>query len=128
MIKSIVFSFAYDFGTFIFNWICFITDFIGLFAMIAWIFSSETNNDKPGEIIKYIKNMNIVSEIWIVMVIFCVAIPVLWVAIGFGFTYGFSMWDDINRYSKNCLQKYITIPLVFIIVSLMVILSSAVFS
>jgi len=55
--KSVVFSYAPDLKTFIFNWLSLVLDFISIFAIISWVFYNPENVCVPTCILS-------VSLIW----------------------------------------------------------------
>ena len=59
MSKSLVISQGIDKSTFIWTWLCLVTDFFGIFFTCTWVFYS--NDNIPGEYFGY---FNIFGQIW----------------------------------------------------------------
>ena len=59
MSKSLVLSQGINKSTFIWTWLCIVTDFLGIFFTCTWVFYS--NDDIHGDFLGY---FNIFGEIW----------------------------------------------------------------
>ena len=85
MSKSLVLSQGINKSTFIWTWLCIVTDFFGIFFTLTWVFYS--NDNIHGDFLGY---FNIIGEIWFwkfsISVLFPVAVPTV---IFFGFVYWF---------------------------------------
>ena len=95
--KSLVLSQGMDKVTFIWTWLCIVTDFFGIFFTLSWVFYSNDNID--GDFLGY---FNIFGEIWFwkfsVSVLFPVAVPtVFFFGFGYCFTFVYVIYYEDQR-------------------------------
>ena len=75
--KTLVFSRSIDYTTFIFNWLCAVTDFFGVFFAVSWVFlniphtNNNNNHNNNNNIGNWFNNLTIIAQIWIVKVTIC---------------------------------------------------------
>ena len=84
MSKSLILSQGIEKYTFIWTWLCVVTDFFGIFFTLSWVF--YTNDYIHGDFLGY---FSIFGEIWLWKFAISTALPV---AIGLVFFFGFAYW------------------------------------
>ena len=120
MSKSLVLSQGIDRATFIWSWLCVVTDFFGIFFTLTWVFYS--NNNIEGNFLGY---FSIFGEIWFWKFAISTLFPVglvssLFFVVGLWVTYfaflcidGFVAGSLIARCGWSCFWLFLGIYFVF---------------
>eukprot|EP01083_Nonionella_stella_P054904 144893_1 len=69
MTKSLIFSQGIDIKTYIWTWLCIVTDFFGIFFTLTWVFYSNEAPFQP----QFLNHFSIIGQIWIYKVLISVA-------------------------------------------------------
>ena len=77
--------------TLIFNWLCCVTDFVGIFFAVSWVFY-----DTPSE------TLNIVADIWLFKVLCCVVPLVFVFSIGIYYEGLKNLLENIDINIRQC--------------------------
>ena len=95
MSKSLILSQGAEKYTFIWTWLCVVTDFFGIFFTVTWVF--YTNDDIHGEFLGY---FSIFGEIWIWKFVISTLFPVaVGLIIFFGCIYWF--WGFVFLFDRD---------------------------
>ena len=107
MSKSLILSQGIEIYTFIWTWLCVVTDFFGIFFTLTWVFYSHDNIH--GDFLGY---FSIFGEIWIWKFAISTLIPVgfaLVVFFGFGYWFMYYLWlchttdNKLSSFGLGCL-------------------------
>ena len=99
--KSFVFSVAAgkDFLSIFFMWICCVTDFVGIFFTVSWVFYNPNNDNNNNN-----NDFHFVAIVWFIKVCLCV-VPGVVCATSYGvFALGVTFWVNLSlgHSGNNC--------------------------
>ena len=113
MTKSLVFSQGIDIKTYLWTWLCIVTDFFGIFFILSWVFYSNDTLLQP----EFIGYFTIIGEIWFYKIMIsvgpCIIIIPSWWVITFlpGAVKGYA--DDFK--TDNCNDRCWDICMIILI-------------
>ena len=117
MTKSLVLSQGIDIKTYIWTWLCIITDFFGIFFVLSWVFYTNEIFLQPV----FLKYFSIIGAIWCWKVIIGI-LPIIAVSILAWLTYFFwnMLYEDIYVSYYNMPEKigYTLLLIIFTVIGI----------
>ena len=125
MTKSFIISQGVEWKSYLFCWLCVITDFFSIFFIVSWIFLS--NDYINGDFLGY---FSIVGELWCCKVMISILPPIVLIAWGWCFVAFWLLCNEIRRdnSSSSCKTIFCLLLLFTIFGNIMFAIGFCVFS